>query len=235
MADQIFVRSIICAVLPMAIIFNVSNAAAEKLWATNYYVQPATVNPNGEPLLTRAGIELAKIAPKTWCLGAIEGTIIVKTSTGVHTYNVDGTKGLQLDCLPYLAPATRLEPWAKFLGKSRWQETQAKFGLGTGGYKLVPFRTIAVDRTKFQIGTVLYIAAAKGVKYELPNGDIEIHDGYFFAGDVGSGIKGNHIDVFTGLTPNKVFSFIKSTSSATFEASVVTDEAIRNRLRAMHK
>ena len=70
----------------------------------------------------------------------------------------------------------------------------APFGLGVDGYKLIPFRTLAVDPNVIKPGTVLYIPALDGLR--LPSG--EIHDGYFFAHDEGQGITGNRIDVFVG-------------------------------------
>jgi 3D (Asp-Asp-Asp) domain-containing protein len=70
----------------------------------------------------------------------------------------------------------------------------APFGLGLDGYKLIPYRTLAVDPKVIRPGTVLYIPALDGVR--LPSG--EIHDGFFFAHDEGQGIEGNRIDVFVG-------------------------------------
>lgn len=70
----------------------------------------------------------------------------------------------------------------------------APFGLGLDAYKLIPYRTLAVDAKVIPPGTVLYIPALDGVR--LPSG--EIHDGFFFAHDEGQGITGNRIDVFVG-------------------------------------
>ena len=70
----------------------------------------------------------------------------------------------------------------------------APFGLGLDGYKLIPYRTLAVDPEVIPPGTVLYIPALDGVR--LPSR--EIHDGFVFAHDEGQGIKGMRIDVFVG-------------------------------------
>lgn len=70
----------------------------------------------------------------------------------------------------------------------------APFGLGLDAYKLIPYRTLAVDAKVIPPGTVLYIPALDGVR--LLSG--EIHDGFFFAHDEGQGITGNRIDVFVG-------------------------------------
>ncbi len=67
-------------------------------------------------------------------------------------------------------------------------------GLGTAGYHLIPYRSVAVDRDVVPIGTPLYLPAAVGAK--LPDGTV--HDGRFWAHDVGGGIDGWHLDLFTG-------------------------------------
>ena len=70
----------------------------------------------------------------------------------------------------------------------------APFGLGIDGYKLVPYRTLAVDPHVIRTGTVLYLPVLNGVR--LPSG--EIHDGFMFAHDEGQGITGKRVDVFVG-------------------------------------
>src|SRR6266498_104174 len=72
---------------------------------------------------------------------------------------------------------------------------EAPFGLGAPGYKLVPYRTAAVDPKRIKLGSVLYVPALAGVR--LPSG--ETHDGFVFAHDIGQGITGNRIDFFVGI------------------------------------
>jgi hypothetical protein len=63
-----------------------------------------------------------------------------------------------------------------------------------------------------------------------------IHDGYFFAGDTGSAIKGNHIDLFTGVFEGNPFiDVIQSNPTKTFEAFVVTEPSIIDSLLFLHK
>jgi hypothetical protein len=83
---------------------------------------------------------------------------------------------------------------------------------------------------------VMYIPAARGIEIELPSGKRVQHDGYFFAGDIGGAIKGNHIDVFTGVYRKNPFSgFVQSKSSATFEAYRVENSvAITDILQQIH-
>jgi len=75
----------------------------------------------------------------------------------------------------------------------------APFGVGAPGYRLVPYRTLAVDPRRIKLGTVLYIPALVGIL--LPTG--EMHDGFGFAHDTGHGIIGNRIDIFVGFEDDR--------------------------------
>jgi 3D (Asp-Asp-Asp) domain-containing protein len=75
----------------------------------------------------------------------------------------------------------------------------APFGVGAPGYRLVPYRTVAVDPRRIKLGTVLYIPSLVGIP--LPTG--EIHDGFTFAQDTGRGITGSRLDVFVGFESDR--------------------------------
>lgn len=62
------------------------------------------------------------------------------------------------------------------------------------GCRLAPMRTVAVDPKVFPRHSILFIKETVGLK--LPDGSI--HDGYWYASDVGGAIKGARIDLFTG-------------------------------------
>ncbi|MDO9471422.1 MAG: 3D domain-containing protein [Caulobacter sp.] len=62
------------------------------------------------------------------------------------------------------------------------------------GCPTVAMRTAATDRTLVPRRTVLYIKETVG----MPMPDGAIHDGYWYASDVGGAVKGNRIDLFTG-------------------------------------
>jgi 3D (Asp-Asp-Asp) domain-containing protein len=62
------------------------------------------------------------------------------------------------------------------------------------GCKVVPMRTAAVDGIKVKRHSVLFIKETVG----LPMPDGRLHDGYWFATDVGGGIHQGRIDLFTG-------------------------------------
>jgi 3D (Asp-Asp-Asp) domain-containing protein len=103
------------------------------------------------------------------------------------------------------------------------------------GNQLVPYRTVAVDPNLIPIGSVLYIPAARGVSITLPSGERMVHDGYFYAADVGGAIQGNHIDVFIGPSTTNPFDFVRSTQSGTFQAFLVNDPQIQTQLASLHR
>ena len=119
----------------------------------------------------------------------------------------------------------------------------AVFGIGDQSYyRLVPFRSIAVDRSKFPSAkggqrnfVVLFVPGLKGTVVKLDDGTTVHHDGYLFAADTGSAIKDNHIDVFTGSYEGSFApSVIKSRPNGTFEAYIVTDQNAIDYLKQMH-
>ena len=62
------------------------------------------------------------------------------------------------------------------------------------GCRVVPMRTLAVDKSIIPRRTVVFIKETVGLK--MPDG--EKHDGYWYASDVGGAIKGKRIDLYTG-------------------------------------
>lgn len=70
--------------------------------------------------------------------------------------------------------------------------------IGANGYTLTELRSVAVDPSVIPIGSTIFIRDAA----DVPIGDSLVHDGVFYAQDVGSAIKGNHIDVYLGPKSN---------------------------------
>ncbi len=62
------------------------------------------------------------------------------------------------------------------------------------GCKVVPMRTAAVDGVDVKRHSLLFIKETVG----LPMPDGRLHDGYWFATDIGGGIHKGRIDLFTG-------------------------------------
>jgi len=70
--------------------------------------------------------------------------------------------------------------------------------IGANGYTLTELKSVAVDPSVIPIGSAIYIKDAANV----PVSDSLVHDGIFYAQDVGSAIKGNRIDVYLGPKSN---------------------------------
>lgn len=205
------------------------------LWATQYYIHSFTSG-GKIPLLYKNGDSTGLLADTCdFCTAALEGTAFVKDSSGnITVLNYDGVQQNQLvdcrKCKKYKNTKLSTASW----GKVVWRKTIG-FGDGVLNYRLIPFRTIAVDKTNIPYGTVLFIPKARGVEIELPNGAKVKHDGYFFAGDTGGAIKQNHIDVFTGIYEENPFKeIIYSNSKYTFEAYIVTDSTVIDKLTKLH-
>lgn len=62
------------------------------------------------------------------------------------------------------------------------------------GCKVVAMRTVAIDKKLIPRRSVLFIKETVGLK--MPDGSV--HDGYWYASDVGGAIKGERIDLYTG-------------------------------------
>jgi 3D (Asp-Asp-Asp) domain-containing protein len=75
-------------------------------------------------------------------------------------------------------------------------ETHNLWGTGAGGRALVPFRSIAVDRSVIPLGTRLWIQELDGIAF--PDAHLAVHDGCVIADDTGGKIKGTKIDFFVG-------------------------------------
>lgn len=206
------------------------------LWATRYYIHE--FQSSGNIPIVYANAEPSGLYADTcdFCTASLEGTAYVRDSSGtVHVINFARTgekTGVDCrKCKKYASSKLNVESW----GRTLWTKSEG-FGDGVRNYRLVPFRTIAVDPEMIPYGTVIYIPAARGKLIHLPSGEEVTHDGYFFAGDTGGAIKKNHIDVFTGIYPENPFpTLIQSNENKLFEAVIVTDTNIVDALTSLHK
>lgn len=206
------------------------------LWATQYYI-PSFTSSGKIPITLADGTPTGLYADTcNFCKASLEGTVFVKDSAGnvfVLNYAKKAEKTFVdcRKCATYTNSNLEVEMW----GKALWTKSEG-FGDGVLNYKLIPYRTIAVDKTKISYGTVIFIPKAKGKMITLPNGEKVIHDGYFFAGDTGSSIKGNHIDIFTGVFEANPFKeVIQSSNQKTFQAYVVTNKTVIDVLTKTHQ
>lgn len=205
------------------------------IWATQYYLHEFTSN-GTIPFMDKNNQPLGLYGDTCdFCMAALEGTASITDSSGtIFVVNFANTGDSNFvdcrKCLKYANSKLSVESW----GKTRWAISSG-FGDGVKNYRLVPYRTIAVDPKTISYGSVIYIPAARGVTIELPNGEKVTHDGYFFAGDTGGAIKQNHIDVFTGVyTGNPFKTLVTSNENKTVEAFLVEDQVVIDGLKKEH-
>ncbi|MGV3612406.1 MAG: 3D domain-containing protein [Fluviicola sp.] len=214
---------------------NQKELTSQKLWSTQYYIHQ--FQSGGKiPIVYADGKPSGLFADTCdFCMASLEGTAFVKDSSGNSTIinfakSGDSSFVNCRACKRFAASKLNVESW----GRTLWSKSQG-FGDGVKNYRLVPFRTIAVDKEVIPYGTVLYIPAARGKKILLPDGEEAVHDGYFFAGDTGGAIKKNHIDIFTGIYEGNPFpEVIKSNENKTVDAFIITDQTIVDALAGLH-
>lgn len=197
------------------------------LWATFYHTLRFESSQEGMPLLSLNGSPLGpKLSKLQWCQAAMEGSVQVFFKGVWLTYNYAGSAGtVQVDCTEY---------YDHPVGRTRFTIARGPFGDGVRNYILVPFRTIAVDPAVIPYGSVIYIAEASGLPFALSDGSQRRHDGYFFAGDTGGLINGNHIDVFIGNALRSPFPWITSQSKSRIGYRIVPAADIQDVLLKMH-
>jgi 3D (Asp-Asp-Asp) domain-containing protein len=103
-------------------------------------------------------------------------------------------------------------------GESRFRIVSSKYGLGSTGCPLIPFRTIAVDPRFVKFGSKVYIPQLKGAK--LPDGTV--HDGMFIAADRGN-FRGAHVDLFAGAGPRGARPFIRKGYGSLSHVTIYVD------------
>ena len=200
-----------------------------KLWATYYYLPQVRSIDNGFALRDMQGAPLGPtLARRDWCNAALQGSVIVlDDENNPTTYNYAGkTNDHKVDCSMY---------WSFDSSVTKFTKAKGPYGDGVRNYKLVPYRTIAVDQHKVTYGSILFIPAAVGNVVVLPDGSTALHDGYFFAGDTGSRIKGKHIDVYIGTASKNPFNWVKSKKEGIFKAFLVKDKKIIDYLTKIHR
>ncbi len=210
-------------------------AEKSRLWGTYYYIKSVTPVSDGVTVRDMDGKSLGiQLTRKAWCLAGVEGTLAYKNDDREWVVlNYKGKKGesqTSCDGFTSLSPAK-----VRALEKVRWGTPKGKYGDGAGGYILSPMRTLAVDRSVIPLGTAIYIPQARGVRVSLPDGTRPVHDGYFFAGDVGGAIAGSHVDFFLGFTASNPFPFVTSAEGGKFDAFRVVNAETKTYLRGLHR
>lgn len=214
---------------------SLENLSELNLWATQYYIHQFTASGN-IPIKDEYGNSMCLTADTCdFCEASLEGTAYVTDSLGnVHVINFAKTgKESLIDC-SLCARYSNVKIPVGSWGKTLWKLSDG-FGDGVLDYKLIPFRTIAVDPKKIPYGTVIYIPAARGKTISLPNGDTATHDGYFFAGDTGGAIKDDHIDVFTGIYERNPFEGVVTSDAGKKFKGYVVNYTLVESLVHLHK
>lgn len=91
-------------------------------------------------------------------------------------------------------------------GQIRFNIVKAQFGLGVKNCELEPLHSVAVDPKVIPLGSKIRIKETIGLRF--PDGTL--HDGIWFAVDVGGAIHGKRIDLFMGAGKENGFFLEKS-------------------------
>lgn len=136
------------------------------------------------------------LSPKDSALLAMDGTVLAKVNAAYKKrIDLEGTGKLEDGrVLNYIGR----DPNG---GGIRYAETIHPFGRGVGNCPLIPYHSAAVDPKVIPLGSVLRIKETVGML--LPDGSRS--DGLWKAEDIGGAIKGDRIDLFTGIDTKGVF------------------------------
>jgi 3D (Asp-Asp-Asp) domain-containing protein len=124
-------------------------------------------------------------------LAALAVISTLSAASGAHAGTTDPVGDLITSVISGALPGTGV-----FNVKATLYHAGAK-GVGaldSLGCRVVPMRTIAVDKTIIPRRTVIFIKETAGLKMA----DGSTHDGYWYASDIGGAIKGQRIDLYTG-------------------------------------
>ncbi|WP_419914080.1 3D domain-containing protein [Hoeflea sp.] len=210
------------------------------LWGTYYHTKITQNSKEGFDLLDVHDKPIGpKLSHENWCKAALEGAAVIAMPDGsrviVNVRDADGPSQVNCDqYYPHLHARARIG--MRHTRFFKVTSPKVKYGYGIDNMPLAAFRTIAVDRRQFPIRyrTLLYIPKLRGRELTLHDGSKITHDGYVFAADTGSGIKGHHIDFYTGFVNQNPFPDLAGGASNTFSAYVVKDETIRKQLLELH-
>jgi len=196
----------------------------------------ATVLPNGFTAL-------GEFAPQAWALAdegvsmerAEEQTEVLLTPAGHQIARVTPAFRRRLDAegAARLRDGRIVNVDERISGRFRYLVVaNAPFGLGAPGYRLMPYRTVAVNPRRVPLGSVLFVPTLVGLP--LPTG--EVHDGFCFAHDSDAGLKPTEIVLFVGFDdPNGASLRRFSTARAVrvYEADATTATTLNRRFRPL--
>jgi 3D (Asp-Asp-Asp) domain-containing protein len=196
-----------------------------KLWATYYHmptVRPSWTSVAAKPLLGRNGKAVSPpLSTEDWCNAAMQGSIWVHNGKEKPTAYmfVDARGPEQVVCDKYFGElSTRIKSATR---RARFVEFHHPQACDVRVIPLMAFRTIAVDRAKIKMGTVMYVPKLRGKTF-WNAGEFFTHDGYVIASDTGGAIEDNHIDMFVADAAVDPFpDIVRSNPRGTFDAYFV--------------
>lgn len=196
-----------------------------KLWATYYHmptVRPAWTSVAAKPLIGKNGKAVSEpLSTQDWCDAAMQGSIWVdngKDEPQAFMY-VDSRGPEQVVCDRHFGELS--ERIKSATRRARFQPFHHPLACDVRAIPLMAFRTIAVDRDRIKMGTVIYIPKLRGKTF-WNKGEIFVHDGYVIASDTGGAIENNHIDMFVADANVEPFpDIVRSNPRATFDAYIV--------------
>ncbi|MCE0484947.1 MAG: hypothetical protein LV479_12010 [Methylacidiphilales bacterium] len=108
------------------------------------------------------------------------------------------------------------ERFAYRVSRGVWRELpEGSAGMGNKMNTLVPMIHVAAEQKKYPYATMIFLPIAVGVKL---SGGAPM-DGYFWVSDTGSGVKGNHFDLFVG--DEKAYQdFLSRDKKPTYETTI---------------
>ncbi|MEX3007445.1 3D domain-containing protein [Hoeflea sp. TYP-13] len=210
------------------------------LWGTYYHTKIAQNSKDGFALLNQHNKPIGPaLSREDWCKAALEGAAVIAMPDGSKVIvNVRDAGGpSQVNCdefFPHLHARARFG--MRHTRFFKITSPKVKYGYGIDDMPLAAFRSIAVDRRQFPIRyrTLIFIPDLRGRDLVYADGTAFTHDGYVFAADTGSGVKGHHIDFYTGFVSKNPFPDLAGGASHTFEAYVIEDKQIRQQMLELH-
>jgi 3D (Asp-Asp-Asp) domain-containing protein len=225
---------------------GLSKDSLRRLYATAYFVQPATqTNDSADPVILGSNGESLGIRIKSsiWCRAAVEGSLLVHKLDGTQQgFKYSGVGNVKVtDCNVTLAHMNPTQVVSIEKSTFKPTNTDAPYGIGACQegvrYRLVPHRSIAIDakaNAPLGMGQVIFIPRLRGAKIVLPDGTQRRHDGYVMAVDTGGSIKGRHIDYFKGPAPNDHLLSQLAPKEKLFDAYVITDSNVHAIIKKAH-
>ncbi len=215
-----------------------TDGEVDDLWSTHYHLWLAdevaddgdevfaVLDPQDDPFPAEEPVHLTG---RDWCFMALEGSGRIQRLDGTAvTLNYAAQRDVAVPCDRWLGGRWRSQ------GRVRFGLARGPYGDGVQDWRLVPYRTLAVDRDQETVpyGTALFVPDAVGDAFEH-EGVRYTHDGWFFAADTGGAIVDQHVDTFTGTSTEADLDFVTSSPDAPrFVARRVPEDDPTSRLLA---